>query len=809
MARPIVKGTTSQQTFLAQKGQANGAIVIGNSCDKFYRWVAEEVKRYLWLLSGADFAIASAAKAPGRGVQILLGGPGCNELTAAAQRQRHVDFSGLKQDGFLLQSIAMEGKSALVVGGNDEAPTMYAAYELLERLGVVFQLTNDIIPERKPDLMIPAMSVRMEPVLKYRGLHIRHFVMPWMGMDYFRKFLDQQAKMKSNYLEFYWYVGGPWLEYFHRGERSLIGDIYPKESGYATWRINTGTFTTADVKIGKGHFNESRACAPEFQDLETAGEAYRAARTLLKQVIDYAHGRKIQVWLGMGDCPSVPPNLGRFAKHRKRSPDVGTIISPGDPTAVEIWAAAAKSMIETYPEADGHWIWLAEDYYLSEDPETRRTISQYDNYRKLIPSLEEIRQLGYDRPTTQAQIDYDVGLIHCGSKIIEAVRRSNKSVKLGIALLGRSYLFRALDSLMPKDVAFSSMESSGVWNRHSKVPMELFGGMGGRQLWLIPRLDDDESELGMQFNVGLYYHDQVVEGSLKNGVAGIAPQTGKTRGLEHNARFIAEGAWNPTLTPADFYYAYAKKVFGERSATHIGKAFLKLDEAESHMGWRGFGNFLNYADTAEITLMGLFGKQSNPFEGPDETIQKAAPHFHAPEHLDTKKDEPLWVQANRYKHNLFGETIDLLMNSIDHLLQGESKILTGSKNEWEYIVGKTRQLVLHLETIRTLLAGYLAYDKAFQSRRSGDEKGFADQLQLAESLFYQARDRSRTTANHIALNIDDPSEKYILFRYNVRFVLPIEEFCKFIRNVVNFHHGQPYWEKVNWDVIQPRSWMAP
>jgi hypothetical protein len=209
---------------------------------------------------------------------------------------------------------------------------------------VVFQLTNDIIPERKPDLMLPEWKIKMEPAFKYRGLHYRHFVMPWMGMDYFRKFLDQQAKMKCNYLEFYWYVGGPWIEYSYRGERKLIGDVYPKESGYATWRINTASFTTADVKIGKEHFNEKRACAPEFQDLETPEDAYRAAQQLLKQVIAYAHQRKIKVWLGMGDCPSVPPNLGRFAKYSKRSPDVGTIISPGDPLAVEIWVAAAKSI---------------------------------------------------------------------------------------------------------------------------------------------------------------------------------------------------------------------------------------------------------------------------------------------------------------------------------------------------------------------------------------------------------------------------------------------------------------------------------
>jgi hypothetical protein len=106
--------------------------------------------------------------------------------------------------------------------------------------------------------------------------------------------------------------------------------------------------------------------------------------------------------------------------------------------------------------------------------------------------------------------------------------------------------------------------------------MELFGGMGQREFWLIPRLDDDASELGLQFNIGLYYHDDVLEGGLKNGVVGIAPQIGKTRGLEQNAKFIAEGTWNPSLTPEEFYHRYATSIFGETAATDLTKAFLKI-----------------------------------------------------------------------------------------------------------------------------------------------------------------------------------------------------------------------------------------
>jgi Glycosyl hydrolase family 67 N-terminus len=803
-ATVMIPALGNSQITSRNSGQsASPAIVLGRNSTPFSRWTAGELQRYLRLLTGTEFAISSVEEAPTTGDQIWFGGPNTNEWVAMAQQKGLVSFTGLKKDGFLLQRVKWnDGRSVLVVGGQDEAANMYAAYELLERMGVVFQLTGDIIPEQKAFLKLPDLNLRMEPALKYRGLHMRHFVMPWMGMQDFRKFLDQLAKMKCNYLEFYWYVGAPWIEYSYRGENKLIGDLYPKETGYTTWRANTGTFTASDVKIGREYFPKDRVCAPEFQDCETPAEAYRAGRELLRQIIDYARERKIQVWLGMGDCPGVPPNLGRHAKYKHWDVMAGTMISAGDPVGVEIWVAAIKSMIETYPSAAGYWVWLAENYYRQDDSESKKVIAQYDPYRKLIPSLEQIREMGYDRPTTNEEMESDIGLIHYGKTITETVSKEYPSAKLGIAVLGRSYLFRALDALVPKQIAFSSMESSGVWNRHSSVPMELFGGFGERDRILIPRLDDDESEFGMQFNTTLYYHDQVLEGSVQNGVAGVAPQTGKLRGLEQNAKYVAQGAWQADLTPERFYQTYARSLFGE-AAPAMAAAFLSLEANEKFLGWRGFGNFINYADMPEITLMRLFRIELNPFDGPDSRIEKAAFHFHAPEFLDPKQDTPLWIQANKYKYKLFGESIRLLSNSVAQMQSVEKWIPAGSRTEWKYIVQKTRQLSMHLESVRFLLAGYLDYGAAFQSRGKDDVQSFLNLLASAESNFVRARERAEETARNLAEMNDDPTERYLLFHYNVRFVLPIAEFCKFIRNVVNFHNGQPYWEKVQWDLIAP------
>lgn len=797
-------GALSGKTFLARTGEPQAVIVVGKQGADGYRWIAEELRRYLRLLSGADFPIIDTSELRPQTICIAVGGPESNELTAQVSQEKSVDFSGLKKEGFLLQTTTLHSRPVLIVGGNDEAASLYAVYELIERLGVVFQLTRDIIPETNSDLLLPLLQVKMEPALKYRGLNYRHFSMPLAGLESLKKTIDQLAKMKCNYIEFYWYIGAPWVEFSYRGEKQLIGDLYPNEAGYLGWRRNTMTFTASDVKVGREHFQQERVCAPELQECETPEEAHRAARHLLRQLIKHAHKRKIQVWLGMGDCPGTPPNLGRFAKYSQGNSSTGPVPSYDDAAAVGIWEAAVKSMIETYPEADGYWVWLMEGQFYFDHPEAKKVVQQYEKYRALIPSMEEIRKI-WNSPffnLPDCKIDADIGCLHVAKELIESIKRTHPSSKVGVSLLGRAYLFPAMDAMFPKEVPFQSMESSLVWNRRSRVPMESFGGLGERERLLVPRLDDDESELAMQFNVGLYDHDQVVAGSLQYGVTGIAPQTGKLRGLEQNARFIAEGAWNPSLTPEQFYKKYVQRIFGPKALETMLRAYNLLELNEMFLGLKaefknshffsGMANFFCYDDTHDIQMMRQFRRQICPFDGPD--FEKW--------NIFRKEASP-WVEECRYRYDRFGEGLKNLEKALIYLKGARGMVLPGALEELEYLIFKTENYISHLETVRALLSGYIAYDAAFRAKRSGSSLEMLEQMDECEFLFNRARDLAHKTAEQMKANGDDLTEKFILFHHNVRFVIVLEEFCKFIRNVANFHHGQPYWEEVNWDIIAP------
>jgi hypothetical protein len=792
---------------IAGKGRATAALVVGSREAEFDLWVAGEIQRYVRMLSGAELPIVAVGEPnPCPLTELLIGSPASNPLIGKLQEAKQVDFAGLKPDGFILKSVRHGGTTALVVGGNDDRGLMYAAYDLIERLGVTFQFTKDIIPERKSDLVLPRLDVRLEPAIKHRGFHMRHFVIPWMGYEEFCQMIDQMAKLKCNYLEFYWYEGGPWVEYSHGGEKRLIGDLYPRESGYTAWRIETYRFSTADVAVGREHFALKRPCAPEFQDCSTPEEAHRAARVLLNRMIDYAHRRKIEIWLGAGDCPTVPPNLGRAVRGAKSAGAFGYMIPPGDPAGVDIWTAILESMADTYPAADGHWLWLAETYFDMADSNTEQVLRQYDALRPLLPGKEQLLAMGYDQYLrhldAQRIAQGDLGLLHYGKQVIERVRRSHPRARLGVSLLGRSYLFPALDTLLPKEIRLQSMEAAPCWNRSSRVPMENFGGLTGREMFLVPRLDDDENEFAMQFNAGLYEHDRVLSGSHAFGVSGIAPQVGKTRGLEQNARYIADGCWQPTLRAAEFYASYAERTFGPAARDTLAVVYRLLDENELFLGLQvdtgvaggclqGLGNFSNYTDSREASWLKNCRTQKDPATGMDWAklwgADGAGEHF----------------RKMRYRQQRFSDSIARLNRVRDLLENARLTVSPGSRTELEYVLMKTETFILHLRVCCAVMQGLLDYEAAYAAKRENRPEDMQRQFLACSGAFAEAYALAVETARRASSLIDHASERHILFRYNVRLVLPLQAFQTVVRNAVNYHQGLPYWEPVDWDLIDP------
>ena len=73
--------------------------------------------------------------------------------------------------------------------------------------------------------------------------------------------------------------------------------------------------------------------------------------------------------------------------------------------------------------------------------------------------------------------------------------------------------------------------------------------------------------MGMQFSVKLYSaRDRIFVDGAKYGVSGFAGQIDRSRGMEANSRYLAEGGWDSQLTAEQFYDRYSKRLFGEAAA---------------------------------------------------------------------------------------------------------------------------------------------------------------------------------------------------------------------------------------------------
>jgi hypothetical protein len=786
-------------------------IVVDNkAAGGFYRFVGEELQKYVGKVAGTTPQILEADQLAQQGEKrnlILVGGPEVNPLVRDAVTAGSVSFQGLKAEGFVIKSTQVKGHATLIIGGNDEAGTMYGAYDWLERQGIVFQLSGDILPGQPRKLVVEGFNVRAETSLPRRGCFLMNDEgnLTATSLRTYENLIDQMAKLKLNYLQIFWYSYMPFLSYSYKGEKMLIGDVGSSDSGYIMWRYNMGSYKVKDMEVGREvftRFGKQTVAPDELQGIEDPDQAAAAVQEMFQRIIQHAHSRKMSVWLGIDACV-LPPNLARYARRTGPlpfEPIFGTYVCPTDPATHEINEARMKALFQTYPEADGYFLLISEGYPRYEHPEDRQLIAN------MRPQFERIKDLirpfrnwgGYHTP--EEAMDSIIGEVYIIQKMFEAGKRLNPKAHIGIGGVGNGFAFPILNDLFPKEVPFTDMESKGVWTEKG-IPMQLYGGMGSRERTLIPRLDDDASMLEPQFNVNLFNEDRVIQGSLDNGLAGFAMQIYRPRGTEWDSKFLADGAWNPRLTPAQFYQDYAKRVFGEHAAAEMVKAFDKLEYKQAFEGYYYFGpiDFPCCGPPEEISIAKWWADQPDPYDGPRLATSEV-------KHWDD------FIVASPKKVEQFRKKIDVTEQALASLAAAESDATAAGKYEIGYLRNREQSHILQLRTLIDLLQGYVEMDEAFRLDRLKNPAEFFNRLNTGFSRFRDARLGARETALKYADLVDYPADLETLRRINVYMVTGTELIQKFVENVVNFQSGRPYLESVEWERIfspykQTKAWQ--
>ena len=786
---------------LARAGQPRATIWVTQNERGLGLLAATELASYIERISGAKLSvITQSATNSAEGTLILLGTLSSEGPVSEFLRKEVPGTVALKPEGYLVRTGLWENRPVVVVAGRDEAGMLYGAYEILEQLGITFRLTGDILPEHRPDLELPELNIRHEPALKRRG-----FLFPvnfdnascYSWADY-EQMLNQMARMKCNYLQFWWFSYQPWVTYSYRGEPALFGDVSTKESGYQSWRFGGfGSRTSQDVKVGREHFKDYPRLAPsELQHVETPGEALQVSSDLLKRVIAHAATRNIKVWLAV-EMASLPPNLARHGELVGDTPFnflFGSFLHPLDPVNREIQANRLRALSETYPEAEGVFLNFAELY------PALRTEKYRAFFEKRQPDFYEMRALSlpwltalasiYDVRVEQA-VDSNIGDFDLFQYLLQKRDEVAPGLKLGLMTVGRGYALPFFHKHLPENVPFASLESEGVWTK-SGMPMHYFAGMGERETILQPRVDDDFDMLGMQFSVRQYAErDRIFVDGVRHGLAGVAGQMERARGTEFNSSYLAQAAWNPGLTPEAFYRESAERMFGAKALDDMLAALLKLEENQQYLGYYnldgGYGTLPCCGAIREVRAAYKYWRQKDPFSGPNAgswtNLMAASAEF-----IERREG-----------------SIRLLNQALGHLQSASGKIAPRGRDEWSYLVNRTETFRDTFAGLNTVRRGYQKFDEAFRTRagREGDRNKFVAQLQEGLATTRAGEFQLRQATEKFSERIDHVSDLAVLYQMNVRLLAGMECALQHLQNVVDYHLGKPYLGEVPFGRLFP------
>jgi len=370
---------------------------------------------------------------------------------------------------------------------------------------------------------------------------------------------------------------------------------------------------------------------------------------------------------------------------------------------------------------------------------------------------------------------------------LAAARDIKPSLRLGVLTVCKAYLLTYLDRILPKDMPFVDIESQSLWTLDG-APLHLFQGMTGRECVIVPRAYDDGSLAGLQFNLNLYQRDGFLASRRKNGTSGLCTQVTHVAGNDHNVRFLAAGMWNEDLTPDAFYRDYAERRFGGSAVEPMMQAFRALEANEAALGGRGLKNMPYSLNPPEIGMIRAARHHPTPF-------------FSAP--WDAAAIQGLTDRAEKFTRAV--ASLDTALNWFETAWES---CRPQGRPELAYLSGKTRGYRRHLLTLCLLRDFYAGYVKAFDAFAENKLQTCREGLREACAQASRAEESAKESAREFAQCIAHPTDLAVLWMMN-HVIIATRVIRQFTRNVLAYHEGREYWNRVDWDLLYDRSPFPP
>lgn len=405
----------------------------------------------------------------------------------------------------------------------------------------------------------------------------------WNADDY-EDYLDWNSDRGVNLVVFHNYTGGGerYVNYVEPMIRIQYKNVLPHaefdHSGTARWgylpmKVEDFAFGTSrlyDLPEGTRHFGADAALLPESNE-----ERYEHAQALMREVLEMAHERDMQMAMGF-EFGVAPPEYASVRTGQLFWTGSGSLVyNPFDPDAIGILHATIDDILEAYEGIDQIWLWLNEHTMFGVDPDAalrnEAMASWHDEYAHHFEDENISESMQFLGVWAQAYI----------LKAWEYIR--NKSPETRVVLSGwgsQAQLTPLLDGLhraLPNEITFSVLNPGQGEHPHPEVFEEI---TESREVWAIPWLEGDRSLWHLQPRVEkLRDH---VKSAYEDGLDGVIGIHWRTEEIADNFTAFTHYAVNPTdpLSTSSFYDAHYAERYGPAAAQKLAPVMTRVDQDE-------------------------------------------------------------------------------------------------------------------------------------------------------------------------------------------------------------------------------------
>jgi hypothetical protein len=451
------------------------------------------------------------------------------ESSAAIEIALTVDASRFKQTEEY--EIVRSSRGVAIHAASDQA-LLYAAFDFLERQGMVFGIDGATAPVQPPaGLLLPEQGQpwTASPRFAVRGL------LPWPDFlncisvyndEDFKAYFAAMLRMRMNMFGMHVYtenVPRPMaesylsFEFAGSGHRAALEDTTMESWGYLPQRTST-------FKMGAARFFDTDTFGADATRL--GADSWSIARrttAMLRKAFNFAGELGIRTGIGFEPYQN-PVEIVRALPPEALSTPGGFIESR---TARDLLERRLADLLERYPMVDYVWLWQDER-------------ANWESRNKNVPLSIT--------PFVQAH---------------DFLKRHAPGKQLVLAGWGGvTRHFESLHQRLPEDIIFSALNDSLGWDPVN----EAFGKLGGRERWPIPWLEDDPSMWFPQFRASRFEAD--MKRAQDFGCQGMLGIHWRHRIVDPTATYLARAAWDSNLTAANHYRSFcAAQASGERAET--------------------------------------------------------------------------------------------------------------------------------------------------------------------------------------------------------------------------------------------------